>query len=574
MQLSKGIWLVLIILLTYLLLSVALLRVPLHWDETEWPPQAVAILKRAVPKILFYESPFIYHPEAWLIRYGADYGLWHPPLYLYCLSVFIGFLGNTVMAARLSGLFFGLLTLGTVVLGVWRIARKKGWSNSLSKQAAFISGMLVAVNPFYVHGVLALDIDNTILMFLTILYLFLFIFYEEFLTGRRLSFLGLISILLFWSKLTTPVLMFAAVALYCILRRKPNVLFKLLGIMALSGIIFVLSWLMYASIFRVPVSFFLDFTYLGKIQELFRLNLFNILNAVRFYIVMISLPLAALALLFFIKQVISWLSTGFFLNMEDLFWLMAAALFLFYTFFWNNFGKYTVMIIPILAVPIGLDAVKHLNYPTRKSSVWFWMGIWSVAFLYYWRIVPDIIVGPYRDFVVTGFAKAMTDPRILKYFLASIPVLLAICIPYLCKRDFKTSSSIAMYLLVILFPSNILQNITMLPACLESSILTPSKVTGFIETVRFINNILLPSDKVVASKEFAYYLMRGKVIPMDREIAYPGNFLPKIFLEDSLSPEYAILYGESHWLLDLPHFYNRYQMIRKIGNFRVWKRYK
>jgi len=577
MRVSKAQWPVLIIFLTYLLATVPLLKVPLRWDETEWSPQATAILKRAVPEVLFYESPFIYHPQAWLMRYGADYGLWHPPLYLYCLAVFMGFLGENIMVVRFFGLFCALATLGVVVFGVWHIAREKGWSNSLANRAAFISGMIVAVNPFYVHGALLPDIDNTVLMFLTILYLFLFVFSKEFPTGRRLFLLGLISLLLFWSKLTTPVLMILTVAFYCILKRQWNLLFKMLWVTTFSAVVFVLSWLIYAWIFKLPASFFLDFTYLGKASHFLQLNLFNILSAARFNIVMISFPLVALAVLFFIPRVISWIKAGFFLEAEDLFWLMAAVLFFFYSFLWNNFGKYTVMMVPILAVPIGLNMVKLLNHADGKSSIWFWMGIGLAALLYYWWIVPDIIVGPHRISPVTGFTAAMTDPRILKYFLAAIPVFLAFCIPCLRKGrpvDFKITRAIAMSLLVILFPANIAQNITMFPVCLESSILTPYKATGFMDTVRFTNEILLSSDKVLAPKEFACYLKRGKVIPIDREIAYPAKFLPTIFQENSLLPEYAIFCVQPHWLLDLSGFYDRYKMIRRIGNFSVWKRSK
>jgi len=572
MRVSKAQWPVLIIFLTYLLATVPLLKVPLRWDETEWPPQATAILKRAVPKVLFAESPFIYHPNAWLMRYGADYGLWHPPLYLYCLAAFIGLLGKSIMAARFFGQFSGLMTLGIVVFGVGHIAKKKGWPDSLANRAAFISGMIVAVNPFYVHGALLVDIDNTVLMFLIILYLFLFIFSKEFLTGRRIALLGLISLLLFWTKLTTPVIMMATVAFYCILKREWRLLFKLLGITVFSAVIFVLSWLSYASIFKAPASFFLDFTYLGKASQLFQFNLYNMLSAARFNIVMISFPLAALVGLLFIRRIISWTRTHFFLEMEDLFWLMAAALFLFYSFFWTIFGKYTVMLVPILAVPIGLNIAELLSRSDNKSSVCFWMGIGLAAFLYYWRIVPDIIVGPHRILSASSFAMAMADPRILKYFLAAIPVFWAFCILYLRRHDFKATRFIAMYLLVILFPANIVQNITMFPACVQANILTPSQVTGFMDTVRFANKILLSSDKVLAPKEFAYYLKKGKVIPFGREIAYPEQFLPAIFLKDALAPKYAVFCVQPHGLLDTSGFYHRYQMIRKIGDFSVWKK--
>jgi len=571
MRRSKTLWLALIIF-TYLLATLTLLKTPLHWDETEWPPQANAILKRAVPKVLFSESRYIYHPQAWLMRYGADYGLWHPPLYLYCLAVFIKLLGNNIMAVRFFGLFTGLLTLGMVIFAVRHFAREKGWSDSLANRAAFISGMIIAVNPFYVHGALFIDIDNSILMFLVMLYLFFFVFVEKFPTGKNLFLLGLISLFLFWAKLTTPALLIITAVLYCILRRQWDLLLKLFGVTIFSTTVFILSWLIYSWAFKIPASFFMDFTYFGRTSEFFVLNPYNILTATRFNIVMISFPLTALALLFLMQRIISWKRTGFLVETQDIFWLMAAVLFLFYSFFWTNFGKYTVSMVPILAVPIGLSMAEIFNHIKVKSWGWFWAGIGCAAFLYYWLIVPDIITGPFRSEGVVTLTAAMADPRVLKYCLAGIPIFLAFGIPYFRRRDFGAVSTMAIYLLVIMFASNVVQNIAMFPACQESNILTPSKVSGFRDTLNFINGILLSSDKVLAPKEFTYYFSRGKVIPIGREIAYPDEFLSPTLLKGSSAPEYAIFCGQSYESFVPSDFYAHYQMMRKIGHYSVWQR--
>ena len=570
MRLPKNLWLVLIIF-TYLLLTLPLLQAPLRWDETEWPPQANAILEKSVPKVLFFESRFIYHPQAWLMNYDADYGLWHPPLYLYGLAVFIGLLGNTVTAARLFGLFAGLFTLGMVIFAVWHFAREKGWPHSLVRRAAFISGMIIAVNPFYVHGVLFVDIDTSILMFLVMLYLLFFIFIEKYPAGKNLFLLGAVTLLLFWAKLTTSVLLIISAIFYCILRRRWNLLLKFFGATIVSMAVFSLSWFIYCGVFRVPASFFFDFTYFGRTSEFFDPDLYRILTATRFNIVMISLPLAGLGFLFFIRRVIAWKRRGFLGESQDMFWLMAAVLFLFYSLFWTNFGKYTVVMVPILAIPIGLSITEILSRAKNKIISRFWVAIGLAAFLYYWLVVPDIITGPFPKPSITNLTVAVKDPRVLKYCLASIPVLLAFCMLYLRRRTFTAAGSMAVYLFVIMFPANLVQNVAMLPACLESNILTPSRVSGFMDTVRFVNGILVSSDKVLAPKEFAYYLSRGKVIPIDREIAYPQRFLPAVFLEEASAPQYVIVLGQPYGFLDSSVFYTRYKMIREIGHYSVWQ---
>jgi hypothetical protein len=570
MQLSKNTWFVLVIF-TYLLATLTLLNAPLRWDETEWPAQANAILKRAVPKVLFSESPFIYHPKAWLMRYGADYGLWHPPLYLYSLAVFIGLLGNTIAAVRFFGLFMGLLTLGVVIFTVRHFAQERGWPESLARRAAFISGMIIAVNPFYVHGTLFIDIDNTILMFLVMLYLLLFIFVEKFPTGKNLFLLGLVTFFLFWTKLTTPPLLIISGAFYCILRRRWKLLLKLCGVAVISAVVFLLSWIIYCRVFKIPVSFFFDYTYFGRTSEFLVLNLYKILTATRFNIVMISLPLAALGLLFFIRRVIAWKRRGFFAETQDIFWLMAAVLFFFYSFFWTNFGKYTIIIVPVLAIPIGLSVAGILDRAKKKFSIRFWVIIGLAALLYYWLIVPDIIIGPFRQLCPTNLTMAMADPRVLRYCLASIPIFLAFCMPYFRRRDYGVAGSMAIYLLVILFPANVVQNIAMFHRCMESNILTPSETSGFMDTVRFVNENLLPHDKLLAPKEFAYYLYRGKVIPINREIAYPEEFLP-VAIQGPSAPQYAVFFYQPYGVFASSDFYARYKMMRRIGCYSVWER--
>lgn len=565
-------WPILVVILAYILLAAPLLKTPLRWDEIEWPPQAEAILERGVPKVLFSEAPYIYHPEAWLIPYGADYGLWHPPLYLYCLALFIGLFGNTILAARSLGLVCGVLTLLAVILGVRHIARRDGLSERSAGKAAFMSGAIIAINPFYVHGTLLLDIDNTVLMFLAVLYFFLLALSENLLSWKRRFFLTLITILLFWSKLAIPVMAFSAAAFYCVLRKNWQTLVRLCAIMGISIILFITTWFIYASVFRIPPTFFMDFTYMGRVGEFFRPNLFAAVSATRFNVVMISFPLVALAAMAFVSRIRPATADYEAVFAEDVFWIMGIALFLFHSFLWTNFGKYTVMLIPILAVPISLYVARIFDLEGGGHPARLFIAAAAALAVYYWLVVPDVIIGPHRIASVNSLGSSLNDPRLPRYALSVLPILLALCAFFLRRNKYgMTRSCLILFLLAALVVSNIIQNIFIYPVCRHSHILTPSVTRGFIDTVRYINREISASDKLLAPKEFAYYLKKGKVIAVDREIAYPDRFLPGIFSGGSDLPEYAIFCSPST-ILDLPGFRTRYEVAYESDIYKVWKR--
>ncbi len=97
----------------------------MRFDETEWPPQAIGILKHGVPKLLYSEESVRWATSNMYYGFDAHYGMWHPPTYLYSVAVTAQLFGTGTVAMRATSLAWLLLSL----VVAWQITGLLlGWS--------------------------------------------------------------------------------------------------------------------------------------------------------------------------------------------------------------------------------------------------------------------------------------------------------------------------------------------------------------------------------------------------------------------------------------------------------------
>jgi hypothetical protein len=264
---------------------------PMRFDETEWPPQAIGILKHGVPKLLYSEESVRWATSNMYYGFDAHYGMWHPPTYLYSLAATAELFGTGTVAMRATSLAWLLLSL----VVVWQITGLLlGKGAPLLVRAVPIA--LILMTPLLMQGGLYLDIDNTSLLFALLVVVWLYLQDPDTVSPRRLGLLALAFAFALASKLTTPYMLLASIGVYQLLRRQPIRAFVQPAFIGIGGTaVFGIAYLAYCALLRYPAGFMFQYTYLGKTgQFLHNPGLVDSLRSMYWNLTWISLPIALL----------------------------------------------------------------------------------------------------------------------------------------------------------------------------------------------------------------------------------------------------------------------------------------
>lgn len=207
-------WLLPAVLAAYFWVTAAQLDAPFAWDEVNFFWNAEAIARHGVP---YANAGFL--SDRGTIGKQYQYGLWHPPLYLYTLGLGFKLFGPSETTARGVGVVIMALT----ALGVYALARQtiptpaRDWG-------ALLAVVIFLASPLVIQSALVLDIDGTVLTLLVVLWALAYLRLED-THGRRLVVAlallsGLFAVAL-WAKLTTPFFLLGVVLVYQTLRGQP-----------------------------------------------------------------------------------------------------------------------------------------------------------------------------------------------------------------------------------------------------------------------------------------------------------------------------------------------------------------
>lgn len=187
--------------------------------------------------------------------------LTHPPLY----SLILGLLYKTGIGGpdlRVFGAACFMLNLFLIV----RIAEAAFKDSARAGQAGLLAALLFLLNPMAVRGSLILDIDNTVLASITLWFVLEFVRRFETPARRDYAVLGGIIALGFWSKLSTPLLLLAAVFAFYWLKdgfKKSLARTFILSVIGLGS--FFLSWWIFTLALDLP--FYLIFHRVASVLQ-------------------------------------------------------------------------------------------------------------------------------------------------------------------------------------------------------------------------------------------------------------------------------------------------------------------
>ena len=211
---------------------------PVNWDQADFYAAAEALINSGTPRFNIAEN------------IGEEIGLWHPPLYIYLMALSFKIFGVNLISARLVGVISIIVSLTLTKYIIKSLYPAKYWDIFI------IALLLTGLSPYIIQGTVLLDIDNTILT--TMILLFLYIYLQGVIAtpAHTLSnhlLLALLFALLLWAKFTTPFIIPISIFIYHIINKRIRL--ALHGLFTIGGggvIVFLVSFWVYCHCLNLP----------------------------------------------------------------------------------------------------------------------------------------------------------------------------------------------------------------------------------------------------------------------------------------------------------------------------------
>lgn len=394
--------------------AAAALHRPLIFDEAEFRLVAAGISRHGVPMSVAGEDAFLRNGAA----PGAYLGLWHPPLYTYLLAVSYA-LGGSVSDAstRAVGMLANAITLLlTAVLALRALGGRLNESPARTV-APWLVALLLVANPFFVQGALYADIDTALLPVLTVAWCGAMWSAELRTPLRPAVWAGLIALsaLLFWTKLTTPPICFAALGAWLLVQREWPAFRRLVVIGAAAGALFAITWLAYAWSAHVPWDFFVRYTFINKASQYARVHFeaARIVTSSARTVLWLTPSLAILTLLG-VTAVMRAGRAGV-MGLAALSWSLAAVITVAYSVWYGaEVTKYIVPVVPLLALAAGIALAPEASTWSRRTMAGIALAALAAA-VWHAGITGDMFTVPPTGARVQASRDLMQlwhDPRL------------------------------------------------------------------------------------------------------------------------------------------------------------------
>lgn len=179
----------------------------------------------------------------------TGYALWHPPLYIHLVAMVFRIVGTGAAQARLIGLGSLLAT----ILATYLLSEAVFHDRADRRAIGLLAALLFAVNPLAIQGALVVDIDNTLLTPALLLALLAIVRSLDGARATRDLSVGAIFAVVFWIKLTTPVGLLLAFAIFLAAREGIGVALRRTTTVASVGVAgFLVTWTAYAGVEGLP----------------------------------------------------------------------------------------------------------------------------------------------------------------------------------------------------------------------------------------------------------------------------------------------------------------------------------
>jgi hypothetical protein len=488
---------------TFIASLILYLGSPMRFDETEWPPQAIGILRHGVPKLLYSEETVRYATSNLFYGFDAHYGMWHPPAYLYSLAVTAKLFGTGTIPMRATSLVWFLLSL-VVICRIAGLLLGKGAPVLLKA----VPIALILMTPLLMQGGLYLDIDNTSLCFAILLLLWLYLQDPDTLSPRRLGLLALAFAFALASKLTTPYMLIASIAVYQLLRRQPIRAFVQAGVIGVGGsAVFGAAYFAYCGLLRYPALFMFQYSYLGK-RGLFLHNpgLVESLRSMYWNLTWISLPIALLIGAAVVLRTVAFVRTRR-AQPIDLLLIFCVLGLLAYVPWAATIGKYTVPPVAAGAIVAGTELGSRLmavQTPDLRTRALLVAGGAAAA------AVLLLLIGTPLQFRPPGFGaveESIVNPPHVYLGLKLVAFALVLFAAWRLLRGRPRTEVWAVALVAYLLIANPIDVAKLAVVAPGSSPYRAYDEPGFDATVAFLKSTQKhhPIEVILAPKDMGFY---------------------------------------------------------------------
>ncbi|MEK6906408.1 MAG: glycosyltransferase family 39 protein [Nanoarchaeota archaeon] len=547
-----------IILLVNIIPTMYSINQPFRGDENVFVEAAKGVLKEGKP---------IYDHS--LLKPNSQ-ALWHPPLYIYLISLFIWIFGMSIYSIRAVSFMFNILTIILVYLISKEIFKGEKNSEKLSLLATFI----YALNPLTIQSSVIIDIDGGILNFF--MYLFLYFFIKE------KSYLYLIPslLLVFLSKESGPIILFGSLLLFDLIKRDWKSLWKDILLFFVVLILFIDIFLIYTGFFNLDflMPFKHNFSFLFNNQTISQGN-FNWINSlwslksfayfsIPFFIVLFLI----LSFIFYYRLIKEEKFTKKEMNQKEsnmlllnIISILTIGLFFYLGANAWGFPKYYILSLPGMSIFViymlsKLNFFKRIN---RKDSLK--IIIISILFLaYFFFIVKDPLIPEFDSTSKNTNIEEIIFPvmkNFVLYFI--IPLLTGFFMFCLLKSDYK----ILFLLLTLTIITSVY--IDLVHTQVRYSTYIRYGETGVLETVKYIK------DNNISSRNIATYPNIGSYIGMPNytEIMWVyrnhEEFIEEIIKNEKI--EYIIIFERDIERIGKENM-DYFKLKEKIGSYYIFNK--
>lgn len=464
---------------------------PFTGDEIEFVTQArQGVLIHGAPKIPLNET--LREPVADDVRYGAFFGLWHPPLYIYVLAGAAS-LGPADGWLRLVG----LICLGLSLAMMWRLSRD-ALGPDVPRAVVALPLAFAVFSPIVMQGSLFLDIDNTVLLLLTLACVHQFTRPGDRLQPRRLVALTGLLLLLMCVKLTTLPMLFASFALYAVCDDQPRRgLAALLLAFGIALGLFAVLYLAYCAALALPPGWMFDLGFGGR-RDLYatRHTLAAVLRSAYWNGVWMSPVLAVCLVVVVIDRWRHFLRDRW-IAPPDLWMVLSLVLYVAYVPVGAMIGKYTMPAALMAGAVVGLRVARGWTTWTVPSPLWIGLGLCALAPLAVW--------GPMA--LVRGLSSESNRLMDGKVLTAVATVAIVSLIAWLWTRTSVSADRIGVAGLSVALSLALIAPVYTMrwSANADNSPLRAGPPSGRASLTQELHRLVPSGQLVFATKEIGYY---------------------------------------------------------------------
>jgi hypothetical protein len=549
----------------------------------------------SINKPILAEEEFFLLAAENIIKDGLPLSLFgpatlHPPLYFYLLAGFLKVLGPHIYSARLIGVFSFMVSTFLIFKITQFLAKEQG--NKYHNEIAIFSSFLYTCLPVVVRGSYLLDIDNTILVPLFLLFIFVFLRFTNYpnLDRTKLLFSGLLLFLLLWAKITTTLALIFCIVIYLAFKKqiKNGLIIAFLGIF-----IFLFFWFIYCYFLRLDSA--TPFVHLIKQFRVQSVNIagsgLGLIRGLMERMVRIaawfSLPLLLLMVIVFFEVVKEFCITK--IISGKLFLIFCGALiFLVYLFsggIYYGFPRYQFPVISFFMIIIALSCfadIQQLQFSKLRAIIFWTIAFISVLFFIFLVGDPIYTVNyKLKEALVYSAAnlKSIFLRIVIQIFL--IPLLFFTLFYYLLnfnKRQLLFYSKMKLSLIIQLFIFAVALNIIQLKAPYEVGYCYGEE--GTEKLIAFLKNSDSLKDKqILAPNDILYSL---KLQENQYRLDAFWNSQSRLLKELKKDAVGCLVYSVPHNTIyqfkeifhneEITHLLNAHYRQLKIGTYTVWLR--